>query len=143
MPGSILPREGLTLEALFAPIRLTALQPVVTGLCLYGVLYHPERLQSLLPARLYTTVTSAGFIYWLKGLLALGTLRKANNKLSELVLNNFKNDPWREGEEIVLVTGGSSGIGESLVHQLAGHSAKVIALDLVPSKKPLRECSNS
>lgn len=141
MPASILPREGLTLEALFTPVRLLALQPLVTGLGLYSLLHHRQQLQALLPPSIYRTVTTPGFINWLKVLLGLGILRKANNYLSQLVLNNFTSDTWKLGEEIVLITGGSSGMGELLVHKLAKSSAKIIILDLVPSQKPLRKSS--
>lgn len=139
MTSGILPREGLTLEALFAPIKHIVLQPAVTGALLVAALYYPDRLAELLPPRFQYLIRSARALSWLKTFLALGIARTVNAKLSQLVLNNWTSDSWRgQGHEIVLVTGGSSGIGELLVHRMARSSKTVIAVDLNPPKRPLR-----
>jgi len=138
-PRGFLPREGLTLEALFQPVKQTILQPAVTGALLLGLLYYPERVSDLLPARYRHLTRSARLIFWLKAFFGLGLARTLNARLSRAVLNNWTSDPWRTGEEVVLVTGGCSGIGELLVHRMARSSRKVIALDLSPPKRSLRK----
>lgn len=138
-PRGFLPREGLTLEALFQPVKQTILQPVVTGGLLLGLLYYPERITDMLPVRYRHLAHSARFLFWLKAFFGLGLARTLNERLSQAVLNNWTADPWRTGEEIVLITGGCSGIGELLVHRMATSSRKVIALDLSPPKRTLRE----
>ncbi|KAI9929304.1 hypothetical protein ASPWEDRAFT_111994 [Aspergillus wentii DTO 134E9] len=62
---------------------------------------------------------------------AAGILYKLNQTLSRLALNNWVSDPWDWAREIVLITGGSSGIGEQMVHRLAEHGITVVILDLV------------
>lgn len=139
MGSRLLPREGLTLEAMFAPIKHTALQPAVTGALLAAMLYYPDRLAELLPLRFRHLAHSARALSWIKTFLALGLARTINNKLSQLVLNNWTFDSWRgTGHEVVLVTGGCSGIGELLVHRMARSAKTVIAVDLNPPKRPLR-----
>ena len=131
MPKSLLPHEGLTLEAMLAPVRLTLLQPLFTGTILFGLYRHstlaprwlPENFSQLIQRKV--AVTSLGFFF------GLGLLRKASNSLSHLMLNNFKHDTtWNWAKEIVVVTGGSSGIGALAVQRFAEKGVKVIVLDI-------------
>lgn len=74
----------------------------------------------------------------LKSLLGIGIVRKAQNWLSREVLNNFASDnTWDWPQQIVVVTGGCSGIGDHAVRQLAKRGVKVVVVDVVPPKKPL------
>ncbi|KAI1083239.1 hypothetical protein F5B20DRAFT_452280 [Whalleya microplaca] len=70
-------------------------------------------------------------------LFAIGVLRKFNNSLSQAVANNFSKDSYDWRKEVVLVTGGSGGLGDLLVRKLAKQCIKVISLDIVPPKTPL------
>jgi nucleoside-diphosphate-sugar epimerase len=54
-------------------------------------------------------------------------------------MNNFTRDHYDWRRELVVVTGGSGGLGDLLVRKLAKNSIKVISLDIVPPKKPLRK----
>lgn len=72
-------------------------------------------------------------------LLGIGALRKVNNLLSQLSLNNFCRDSYDWRKEVVLVTGGSGGLGDLLVRKLAKLCIKVISLDITPPKTPLRQ----
>ncbi|KAJ9666415.1 hypothetical protein H2201_003337 [Coniosporium apollinis] len=73
----------------------------------------------------------------LKVLIAIGVLYRLNNFLSRRALNNFTRDrSWDWRKEIVVVTGGCSGIGELMVRKFAKNSIKVVALDLNPPKTP-------
>jgi hypothetical protein len=73
----------------------------------------------------------------LKVLLSLGVLRKVSTYLSRRSLNNWTTDPWQTGKEIVLVTGGASGIGAAIVRGLVESSAAVISLDIHEPREPL------
>ncbi|UPX16536.1 uncharacterized protein EKO05_0006931 [Ascochyta rabiei] len=59
-------------------------------------------------------------------------VQRLNSHLSTLSLNNFENDvSWDWTHEIVLVTGGSSGIGAEVARRLSSRSIKVVIWDLV------------
>ncbi|KAL4942259.1 hypothetical protein BDV06DRAFT_222351 [Aspergillus oleicola] len=60
---------------------------------------------------------------------ALQTLRYLNRYLSKLAQNNWvKSVPWTPTNEIALITGGSSGIGRQIVHDLAGLGLKAVVI---------------
>ncbi|KAK7417252.1 hypothetical protein QQX98_004686 [Neonectria punicea] len=64
-------------------------------------------------------------------LLALGLLPKLNRLLTQRKVNNYLTDnTWDWKSEIVVVTGGSSGIGAMIVAKLARRNVKVIILDM-------------
>ena len=65
-------------------------------------------------------------------LLYLGLARWANRFLNQGVLNNWQADKYDWSKEIVLVTGGSDGIGKALVLLLASRGIKTIVLDIRP-----------
>jgi all-trans-retinol dehydrogenase (NAD+) len=129
---TFLPREGITLEALFAPLRQSALQPFLVGPLLYA-----STVDILRP--FLSLHNRPVLVKVLKVLLAMGVLRTANNALSKLVMNNWTMDSWRKGEEVVLITGGGSGIGELMARDLAQWSKAIIVFDLAPSKISLRK----
>ncbi|KFX93597.1 hypothetical protein O988_06723, partial [Pseudogymnoascus sp. VKM F-3808] len=70
-------------------------------------------------------------------ILALLSLQKASSVLSQAVLNNFNADSYDWSKEVVVVTGGSGGLGDLLVRRLAGKGIKVISLDVMPPRTPL------
>ncbi len=76
-------------------------------------------------------------------LLGIGAMRKINNLLSQAALNNFTSDSYDWRKEIVLVTGGSGGLGDLLVRKLTKRCIKVISLDIMPPKTPLRQLTSS
>ena len=71
-------------------------------------------------------------------ILAILSLHKANGLLSQAVLNNFISDKYVWSQEVVVVTGGSGGFGDLLVRRLAAKGIKVISLDVMPPRTPLR-----
>jgi len=128
------------LQVLTVPVRLALFDLRVTGPLLLAILYRPERLRSILPSSLHSLIDSPRFIQLLKVCLGLSLIRKLNNKLSELTANNFKsNARFVKSQELVLISGGSSGIGELMAKDFAKVGVKVVVLDLSPPKKPLRE----
>ncbi|CCG84250.1 protein of unknown function [Taphrina deformans PYCC 5710] len=66
------------------------------------------------------------------GATVLYLLFKVNALLSRRALNHGTTDKYDWSKEIVLVTGGSSGIGYCVVNQLSNRGIKVIILDLHP-----------
>lgn len=148
IPSRVLPREGLTQEALYAPFRLTALNPLFTGPLLLAILRYPEhvdKLRSFLSPALNDVLARWGPTpKTLKWLFAFGALRVINNWLSRKTVNNWVTDKTYDWDkEIVIVTGGSSGIGNLVVRDLANRGIKVICLDLNEPKEPLRMRDNT
>jgi hypothetical protein len=64
---------------------------------------------------------------WLNGLLSRRALR-----------NGVRDRTWDWDKEIVLLTGGSSGIGSIIARKLAERRVKVIIIDVHPPNIPLR-----
>ena len=75
---------------------------------------------------------------------AIGTIvllrlfRSFNRVLSGYVLNNFVSDKWDWPNELVLLSGGCSGIGKQVVLDLSRNGVKVIIVDIQEPKFPLR-----
>lgn len=128
--------KSAAMTALATPIKLTLADFRFQFPLLLALLYCPDRLKSIVPQRLYPWITSAGFLQGLKVLLGLNVTRFVNNKLSQYVINNWKKDAkFINSREVVLITGGSSGIGELMSLDFAKRGVKVISLDLNPPKK--------
>jgi NADPH:quinone reductase-like Zn-dependent oxidoreductase len=67
----------------------------------------------------------------LSALACIGLLYKSNSYLSRRALNSPSvNNTWDWDKEIVVVTGGSSGIGAAIVQLFAEQGIKTIGLDL-------------
>jgi hypothetical protein len=54
------------------------------------------------------------------------------------LMNGVRDRTWDWDKEIVLLTGGSSGIGSMIARKLAEKRVKVIIIDVQPPKAPLR-----
>jgi hypothetical protein len=97
--------RGPQLEAVFPPIRLTTLQPVMTGPLLLLLLKYPLQAKPMLPPRFQEPANYLLLPTALKSLLGIGIVRKAQNWLSHEVLNNFASDnTWDWPQEIVVMT---------------------------------------
>jgi hypothetical protein len=103
-------------------LNLTAFNPALT-------------LPLLLLAR-YTTQGNAiasdhaSLFKYLRPLVGLGVLAKASAWLDNAVTNNWSQDTYVWSREVVVVTGGSDGIGKVVVHLLAEKGIKVAVLDV-------------
>jgi len=118
------------------------LEPVLTGGLLLALLCAPDQIRSTLPVNLQGYVGSKRLISTLKWLIGIGLWRRVNTFISRRFVNNFTSDTWRTGKEIVLVTGGSSGIGLAITKEAAKTSACVVVLDLSDPTEALRKsCS--
>jgi all-trans-retinol dehydrogenase (NAD+) len=144
MPKSILPREGLTLEALCAPVRLTLLQPILTGPLLLALSTSSPLVAKWIPSHALDVLRSKKIVAGISVLFGIGLLRKLNNALSRLVLNNFTADKtWDWNKEIVVITGGSGGLGAVIVQMFAEKNIKVIILDIAGPKTPITSLNPS
>ncbi|KAJ5248604.1 hypothetical protein N7468_000055 [Penicillium chermesinum] len=71
-------------------------------------------------------------------LLALGLVRSVNNRLTQWTMNNWTSaGRWTPSREIVLVSGGCSGIGKQVVEDLAKIGVQVVILDINEPNFPL------
>jgi hypothetical protein len=128
---------GLTLEAAYALIKHTVFEPLIMAPILWGLDQYPDLNRALLLKTLPNAPTD-----WIRPtlwvLLGVGILRRINKLLSQASLNSYTRDSYDWRREIVVVTGGSGGIGDVLVRKLAKQSINVISLDVMPPKTPLR-----
>ena len=76
----------------------------------------------------------------LKVLVYLGILRWFNNLLSSAALDNWNRSEYDWDKEIVVITGGSDGIGKLLALLLQEKGAKVAILDVQPLTFEPRMC---
>lgn len=128
-----LPREGITLEYLCRPLTAVLLQPILTGAALFASIRYHAHTEKVVLNVFSGAVSSSGLIKSLKYLLGLGILYRLNRWSNRLAVNNFTSDSkWNWEKEIVLVTGGSSGIGALMVQQFANRNITVVALDIRP-----------
>jgi all-trans-retinol dehydrogenase (NAD+) len=68
-----------------------------------------------------------------KLLFGAGCVYHLNEWLNKWVRNNWtKADDWDWEKELVLITGGSSGIGAGIVQRLAARKIKVVVVDCQP-----------
>jgi all-trans-retinol dehydrogenase (NAD+) len=94
----------------------------------------------MLPARLFRYLTSTGVVRSLKFLLGLSIAGKLNSRLSRYQLNNGKGAAnFVKSQELVLISGGSSGIGKLMAEDFAKFGVKVVVVDLNPPKEAFRE----
>lgn len=120
----ILPREGFCLDVVLRLIRSTALNPSLLFplLLLARCTRRGEELAILHPtahARLRT-------------LFCLGVARVLSGWFSDRVRNNWVDDAYDWDREIVVVTGGSGGIGGAVVRLFDELGVTVVVLDVQP-----------
>lgn len=116
----ILPREGLYIDPIITGLRRTILHPLFTFTLTYlvqtGNLHIAAPYQTAIQ---YITVASA--LLWL------------NDYLSAISRDNWTTDDgWDWEKELVVVTGGSSGIGAGVAQRLAAKGARVVVVDFAP-----------
>ncbi|KAF2271376.1 dehydrogenase/reductase SDR family member 8 precursor [Westerdykella ornata] len=117
-----LAREGVTGDTLARALRHTVLNPLFTVPLLLAARYHPEG------SRL--AAGNPGLYRYLKIAAGLGVLQWVREWLDNGVTNNWVNDRYDWSKEVVVVTGGSDGIGRIVVERLAERGVKVAVLDV-------------
>jgi hypothetical protein len=132
------------LSILTAPIRLALFDPRITAPLLIALLYYPKNLRELLPERVHPFLTSQVVIRTLSVLLGWGVLRFVNRKLSQWAANNWKKDArFVKSQELVLISGGCSGIGKLMAEDFAKRGVRVVVLDLNSPKTEPRKFENT
>ncbi|KAJ4353106.1 hypothetical protein N0V95_003640 [Ascochyta clinopodiicola] len=137
---------SMTSTALSGLTKLAS-EPLLTGGLLYLLTRGPPHLRARLLAPFQSTLPVftntpkgvarlATLITLLKILTTAGVLRRINQALNRLAWNNWSlghsGAEWAFGpakQEVVLITGGSSGFGYEMVKSFAKH-ARVIAIDV-------------
>lgn len=117
-----LPREGFHADVLGSIIKKTLLNPYLALPLALATRYH-ARVRDLLT----TSPRTVSTVYLLA---ALSALRTINNYLNSRAVNNGVSDRYDWNKEVVLVTGGSDGIGKQIVLMLASKNIKVVILDI-------------
>ncbi|OCK77298.1 dehydrogenase/reductase SDR family member 8 precursor [Lepidopterella palustris CBS 459.81] len=127
----------------------TALNPVITGALLWAITKGPPSLKARLLrpfASLPYDGRPAGLIKTLKWLFALGLVVRINRVLNHTALNSWRlrseKKRWDWNNEVAVVTGGSSGIGELVVKGLMKKGVKVAVLDVQPLPDSLKNFAN-
>ncbi|KAK6334108.1 hypothetical protein TWF696_002610 [Orbilia brochopaga] len=88
------------------------------------------------PSTLRFSVACTTIFFW----LVLAT--KVNSYLSRGAENNWVKDFYDWEEELVLITGASSGYGERMAEMLAGRGIKVVTMNRSPSKPKIAALTN-
>ena len=91
-----------------------------------------------LPLPIQTLFASSTARKFVAIVFAYTLVKQVNRILSGLVLNNWTSDTYDWSREIVLLTGGCSGIGKSVAHALASRGIKVCVVDVLEPTEPLR-----
>lgn len=111
---------------------------LIPGALLAATSHFPQETQAIL-AKLSLAITSRLHLdldvlqLVLKVLLALGVIRTANRMLNSWAANQWRmmaQSDWHWPNEIAIVTGGCSGIGQKLVYGLLDRGARVVILDI-------------
>ncbi|KAL6691904.1 NAD(P)-binding protein [Trichoderma pleuroticola] len=121
-------REGVTLDSIAAPLRRWLLNPVITAL----VALLLSALDTYTPDTIVTK-----FLLPVYALTFAGALLSLNDYLDKQFANNWVSDKtWNWDEEIVVVTGGSDGIGASISKQFIARNprTRVVIVDYAPLK---------
>ncbi|KAF2268538.1 NAD(P)-binding protein [Lojkania enalia] len=117
-----LAREGITLDTILRLLSKTVLNPALTlPLVLLARCTHKGKFLSAQHAQSFR---------YLRQALYLGIATKLSATLDDYVMNNGANDIYDWNREIVVVTGGSDGIGKIVVQLLAERGIKVAVMDV-------------
>jgi len=128
--------------ALSNVVSHTVFEPLFTGpLLAYTLKLIPQISEHLLPDifnRIAPYIDRTKTIAILATLFGIGILRKTNDFLTDRTANNWVSDVYDWKKEIVVVTGGSSGLGEWVAKDLGRRGIKVAIIDIVEPKYELR-----
>lgn len=102
----------------------------------FGLFNHHSTVheQPALTSFLTRIENNAGSHWGMQALCTAGVLYICGKTCSKAILNNCTSDKWDWSREVVLITGGCSGIGEQIARKFAERGVKVVVLDLMPPK---------
>jgi NAD(P)-dependent dehydrogenase (short-subunit alcohol dehydrogenase family) len=130
-------REGFTIDVVAGAVRNWILTPTTTLPVALGLAWEPlysRLVQRVSPER---AAHLRSRVYWLA---AASLVLALNDQLNKQTANNWVVDSrWNWNDEIVVITGGSSGIGASVCRRLMARNprTRIVIVDYVPlSWKP-------
>jgi all-trans-retinol dehydrogenase (NAD+) len=118
--------KGFTFDSILSLIQSTALNPWLT-LPIYTYSIYNDRGKALAAERPLLA-------RYLKSFAILSIMRRISKYLDMGIPNNWTNDTYNWSREVVVVTGGSDGIGAIVVQLLAERGVKVVVLDIQAPK---------
>lgn len=118
---SFLPREGLYIDPIVTGLRKTVLYPgfSIPAWCVA----QKAGISSPLYTQLAQYLAIASALLWLNTYLS----RQSRNNWT---IDHMWNGDWTK--EIVVVTGGSGGLGAGVAQRLAAMGARVVVVDIIP-----------
>ncbi|KAL2782484.1 hypothetical protein BJX62DRAFT_166279 [Aspergillus germanicus] len=122
-------REGFTADVVGKLLQRTILSPWKT-LPLLLLAHYTSKGQE-------TALANPKALQALKILTSLAVLRRINAYLNQRALNNGVADRYDWNREVVVLTGGSNGIGRQVANLLGAKGIKVAILDIAPPKEAL------
>ncbi|KAF2678627.1 NAD(P)-binding protein [Lentithecium fluviatile CBS 122367] len=132
-----------------------ASEPLITAPLLYLLTRGPPHIRERILAPFQTNLLArnsvarvATLITVLKVLTSLGVVKRINAAMNSFALNKWtlgrKGKEWKFGprkEELILITGGSSGIGYEMVKGFS-KDARVVVIDISPFPEELAKLSD-
>lgn len=123
----LIPREGLFIDPISYILARTVFNP------LFNVPFFLLCRQFQLDHFAYLRPGSREYLKTSSTLLAIAEVFWITQFLNWGANNNFtRAKPWNPNKELVLITGGSSGIGASVATRLAKEGSRVVVLDISP-----------
>ncbi|KAH8697707.1 short chain dehydrogenase/reductase family protein [Talaromyces proteolyticus] len=117
-----IPREGLYIDPIVTGLRRTILHPLCTLILL-----------CIVQGKKFGTGTASPYQKLVQFIAAASTILWLNDYLSAKSRNNWTVDTtWNWKRELVVVTGGSGGIGAGVAQRLAAMGARVVVFDIIP-----------
>ena len=144
-------------SAVSSTLKSAASEPLLTGALLYILTRGPSHIRERLLRPFRTNLLAkngaarlASFITILKILTSVGVIRRVNGALNSLAWNKWRlfgrpGAPFKFGpgkEELVIITGGSSGFGYEMVKGFAEY-ARIVVLDVADFPTELESCEYS
>ncbi|EAW06309.1 short chain dehydrogenase/reductase family protein [Aspergillus clavatus NRRL 1] len=117
-------REGFTADVLGKVLQNTLLTPWTTTPLVLLARYTAEGTQ--------LAEQHPRLFWFLQALASLAVLRRLNAWLNTRALNNGVSDRFHWHREVVVLTGGSNGIGRQVAELLGARGIKVAILDIQP-----------
>lgn len=128
-------------------ISHVAFNPLVSAALLWILTKGPVGLRERLVSKIGVLRDPKRFAQIVKALkccLALGVTGVVNRQFNDVALNagrwTSEKQRWNLSEEVAVVTGGCSGIGELIVKRLIGRGIKVAVLDIQSLPPGLQGC---